>query len=302
MLSINIPIYNISISGLVTELAQQAEELDISFEIRAYDDGSDESFKELNRAITNLNNVVYLEMPVNLGRSAIRNKMGFESVHENILFLDADSAIVSKDFLKNYISNLKPDTVLCGGTCYRQKPPDDAKKMLRWAYGTNREAAKACQRNSKKGFIITSNNFLITKKVFNEIHFREEIQGYGHEDTLLGFDLWKKGIEIAHMDNPVEHTGLEDSDVFLGKTKKALDNLQFIANYLLEGNRDFMRQVGFLNHYSRIEKYITKQGLKLLYRWSSGVIKKNLLGRRPCLLLFDVYRIGYYSSIKNRIQ
>jgi hypothetical protein len=50
--------------------------------------------------------------------------------------------------------------------------------------------------------------------------FSEDLKTYGHEDTLLGYDLFRNGIEIFHIDNPVEHTGLEDSSVLLRKPKQ----------------------------------------------------------------------------------
>ncbi|HPE77684.1 MAG TPA: glycosyltransferase, partial [Draconibacterium sp.] len=206
MLSINIPVYNYLVGDLVARLSLQADELKIKYEIRVYDDGSANEIKLQNRQIAAKSNVVYVELEKNLGRSAVRNKMGFESKFQNLLFIDADSLPVEKNYLKKYIENLKPGQVLCGGTVYNRQKPVDQEKYLRWVYGTNREAISAENRNSKKGFIITSNNFLIEKPVFEEVHFREDIKNYGHEDTLLGYDLFRAGIEIFHIDNPLEHT------------------------------------------------------------------------------------------------
>ncbi len=298
MLSINIPVYNYEITDLVAMLIQQASVLNIQFEIRVYDDGSQEEIRLQNRMISEFQNVVYKELDINLGRSSIRNKMGFESKFQYLLFIDADSMPVDKNYLHHFIENIKPNRVLCGGTAYKPVEPDQPEKYLRWFYGTQREAISAETRNNKKGFIITSNNFLIEKTVFEKIHFRKEIEKYGHEDTLLGYDLFKKGIEIFHIDNPVEHTGLEDSQVFLEKTKTALKSLHQINQKILPGDDVFAKQVHFLNKYQSITKYLPALFLRLFYKLFHRSIERNLTGRKPSLFLFDLYKLCFYSTIK----
>lgn len=298
MLSINIPVYNYEINGLVTKLLEQANKLQIQFEIRVYDDGSCEEIKIRNRVISDLAGVVYKELDKNLGRSAIRNKMGFESKFQYLLFIDADSLPVSDNYILNFLQNIKPNCVLCGGTAYKPQKPEQQEKYLRWFYGTHREAIPAEIRNSKKGFIITSNNFLIEKQVFEKIHFREEIEKYGHEDTLLGYDLFKNKIEIFHINNPVEHTGLEDSKVFIEKTRTALKSLHQITRDILLGDEVFIRQVHFLNRYKAIRKYIPVAFLRLFHHIFHRFFERNLAGENPRLLFFDLYKLGFYSILK----
>lgn len=297
MLSINIPVFNFDVQELVLQIIKQAQVLDIAFEIRVYDDGSDAEWKNINRSISSHPNVVYIELEKNIGRSAIRNKMGEEAQFNYLLFIDADSEIVTDSYLKTYLTNTKSGRVLCGGTAYKTEPPEDSRKYLRWFYGINREAVPAEIRNNKKGFIITSNNFLIEKEIFNRTGFREDIRNYGHEDTLLGYDLFKNGIEIFHIDNPVEHTGLEDSSVFLNKTKAALENLYKITHNLLGNDAEFTGQVNFLNSYLKIRRYLPQLFLRCFYKSFHRIIEKNLLGKSPRLFLFDLYKVGYYSTL-----
>ena len=301
MLSINFPVYNYEVGDLVSQLAEQAEELQIGYEIRIYDDGSEESVKLKNCKIAGLPGVIYSELEKNIGRSAIRNKMGMESKFKYLLFIDADSLPISKDYIKNFIKTIKPNRVLCGGTAYKSEKPNEQNKYLRWFYGTNREAIPAKTRNSKKGFIITSNNFLIEKSVFEKVHFREDLKTYGHEDTLLGYDLFRNGIEILHIDNPVEHTGLEDSDVFIEKTKTALKSLFQITHQILPGDNDFVQQVHFLHRYSAITKYLPSMFLRLFYTLFHRFIERNLTGSKPSLYWFDMYKLGFYSTLKQEI-
>ena len=298
MLSINIPVYNYEVGDLVNQLVAQAEDLKIQFEIRVYDDGSEEEVKLQNRRVAGNDRLVYLELERNYGRAAIRNKMGFESKFEYLLFIDADSLPVDKNYIRNYIENLKPNRVLCGGTEYKLQKPVEPGKYLRWVYGISREAISAEIRNRKKGFIITSNNFLIEKQVFENVHFREELKKYGHEDTLLGYDLFKSEIEIFHINNPVEHTGLEDSSEFIEKTRTALISLYEITHVLLPGDKTFIRQVNFLNRYYKITRYLPSAFLRMFYRLCRGFIEKDLSGSNPSLLLFDLYKLGYYATLK----
>jgi glycosyltransferase involved in cell wall biosynthesis len=297
MLSINIPVYNILVTDLVGQLKQQSDRLALDFEIRIYDDGSEEPVKNENRMLAEIPRVVYREMEKNLGRAAIRNKMGLESEKPFLLFIDADSKLISDDFLKKYMEMAKSGVVLCGGTSYSAQNPGD-EKMLRRVYGRKREAISAEKRNQKKGFIITSNNFLIDRETFKKFHFREEIGPYGHEDTLLGFDLYQAGKKPEHINNPVEHTGLEDSQIFLNKTKAALENLLYISEKIVAQESVFQNGIPFLKRYYKITQYIPALLCKWFFNRFEKTIEKNLTGKNPNLLLFDLYKLGYFASLK----
>lgn len=296
MLSINIPVYNVEVTELVWQLKQQAEKISSDIEIIVYDDGSSENFKLENRKLADIPQVFYHEMEKNLGRTAIRNLMGLESQKPYLLFIDADSKLISEDYLKKYIELAKPGAVLCGGTSYSKQEPE-SEKLLRWVYGHRREAISAEERNRKKGFIITSNNFLIDRKTFQKIHFRENIGPYGHEDTLLGFDLFQAGIQPLHINNPVEHTGLEDSVTFLKKTKAALENLLFISEKIVPEPVEFQNRMPFLNRYRKITKIFPPFVFKWFFNFFRQAIEKNLTGKNPSLFLFNLYKLGYFASL-----
>jgi glycosyltransferase involved in cell wall biosynthesis len=297
MLSINIPVYNIEVYHLVLALLKQAKKLQIVFEIRVYDDGSNLNYKKLNSNLHDFAEVEYLEMDKNMGRAAIRNKMGFDSKYPLLLFIDADSELVNDNYLQQYLANKKPNTVLCGGTAYKNERPEK-EKLLRWFYGKQREAISAEIRNQKKGFILTSNNFLIEKKTFESIHFREDIKKYGHEDTLLGFDLFCFGVQILHINNPVFHTGLESSIEFLAKTKTGLETLCQITHELLKDDKEFVEQVYFLHKFSQLKSIVPGFLLKSIYTIFGPFLERNLCGQKPRLFFFDLYKLGYYANIK----
>jgi glycosyltransferase involved in cell wall biosynthesis len=300
MLSINIPVYNIEVTDLVLELIDQAEKLNVPFEIRIYDDGSQQQVRNRNQKLAENSSVVYIGLKENVGRAAIRNRMGKEAKFKYLLFIDADSKPLNNSFLKVYLDAAGSNCVLCGGTLYQRQKPAEPEKWLRWEYGRKREAISAENRNRAKGFIITSNNFLIEKEVFEQVHFRENLKSYGHEDTLLGYDLFNQGIEIKHIDNPLEHTGLENADAFLEKTRTALENLKLISEEWLKGDSTFTGQVGFLRKYKKITRLFPEPLLKLIFKLGRRLMERNLTGKQPRLVWFDLYKLAYYSNIKNR--
>ena len=57
---------------------------------------------------------------------------------------------------------------------------------------------------------------------FKKISFNERLSGYGHEDTLFGYELNKNNIQIHHIDNPVLNGHLDTNEAFLLKTEEGL--------------------------------------------------------------------------------
>jgi glycosyltransferase involved in cell wall biosynthesis len=300
MLSINIPVYNIEVTDLVLELINQAQKLNVPFEIRVYDDGSNKQVKYINEKLAKNSSFVYVELKENAGRAAIRNQMGRDARFKYLLFIDADSKIIDDNYLKTYLEAAELNCVICGGTAYGLQKPALPEKWLRWEYGRNREAISAEKRNHSKGFIITSNNFLIEKEVFERVPFRENLKSYGHEDTLLGYDLFNQGIKVKHINNPVEHTGLESAEIFLQKTKTALENLKLISEKWLKSNSTFINQVGFLSKYKKITHWIPEFILKSVFKIFHKPMEYNLTGKHPRLVWFDLYKLTFYANIKNR--
>ena len=119
MLSILIPIFNFDVRPLVSDLHGQCEVEGVAYEIICFDDGSSPDFKQKNQEIWKRTNVIYREMPQNLGRSAIRNALGRAARFEQLLFMDCDSRVVYPDFIKNYLRHATPDTLV-----YDHAPPE----------------------------------------------------------------------------------------------------------------------------------------------------------------------------------
>lgn len=295
MISVCIPVFNFNISALVEELSKQCEALEVPTEIIVIDDCS-EVFKSENEKATQ--NLKYIELSKNIGRSKIRNLFLEYANYEYLLFLDCDSLVVRNDFLLKYVEALKNNpSVICGGRIYPDRP-EGRNKMLSWKHGVYRESIPAEERklNPNKSFM--TNNFVVAKKCLNDIKFDERITKYGHEDTLFGHELAKNNIEITHIDNPVLNGDIETNEVFLEKTKHGVINLIHILNFL-NYDKEFVKNVSLLNYYEKSKSVRGLQSLlfKIFKRPIYFFLKKGYVN----LKLFDFYKLGVFIENKPKV-
>ena len=283
MISILIPIYNISVCELVHCVHKQAVALNIPFEIILIDDNSEQQWKETNKQLSSLQNVEYKELTENIGRAKIRNLLADTSQYSYLLFLDSDVKIYSEQFLQTYITHCQPNSVVYGGMLYDSMPPSPQQR-LRWNYGRKKECLSAKQRQKNQYKSFNSINFLIDKHVFDMTRFNETISTYGHEDTLFGFQLEQMHIPILHIDNQVLHINTATNKIFIEQNKQAVENLYkmyrnspkktaFRRNIKLLRLFHFLEQLHLVNfvaacytkHHERLLQHIEKySSLRLL--------------------------------------
>lgn len=286
-ISILIPIYNFDVEILIGELfAQCVSTADLQdFEIRLYDDAS--SLKTNNSHLTSAK-IIYKELPENIGRSKIRNLLAEEALYETILFLDCDSAIEKKDFVTTYVQHYHDKSVVYGGRTYSESEPKNEACFLRWKYGREREIIPADVRIQDPYSSFMTNNFLICKEVFLALKLDESLVGYGHEDTLFGIELKKKGIPIIHIDNPAVHIGLEPYAEFLEKTKEGIVNLHSL--YLKQ--KIGKKEAKLLDYYWKMNRFPLKQLFQFYYRKKEEKINRNLGSKQARMRNFDFYKLN----------
>ncbi len=290
MLSICIPIYNKDVTQLVGTLRKQTREVNVPVEILLVDDASENSFQRINQDLTACPDVSYETLNKNAGRSKIRNILSEKASHPYLLFMDCDTAIVRNDYIKKYLASLQSNAVVCGGHIYADKP-GDYRFLLHWLAGSQREVKPAHVRMQRPYHSFMTGNFLIHKSVFETIRFREDLKGYGHEDTLFGYELKKRGIKIIHIDNPLLHAGLESTEQFVKKCRESIQNL--LLSFELTG-RDprYSQMVTILNTYLKIKKYRLCPLLKCITKHFARIMEKNLTGRHPKLWVLDMYKLS----------
>jgi len=298
MLSICIPIYNYDVRSLVKSLHDQALSLAVPVEIVVIDDASDEEYRLLNKEIAEHDLVRYELLPANAGRSRIRNLLAHKAHYKWLIIMDCDSATPDELFLKRYLEQANGNAVVCGGRSYLEQPPEDD-TYLHWLYGNRREVRGVAQRNKNPHQSFMTNNFMVPKTIIKQIPFNENIKGYGHEDTLFGYELMKNGVPVKHINNPLLHVGLQSNIEFLEKSREGIKNLAFINNYLDDGH-DLEKMVRLLAWFKKLKQFGLCSAFAFFFKFLRALIEKNLLSKKPSLLLYDVYKLGFFCQ--NRHQ
>ena len=283
MLSVLIPVYNYSVSALVDALVGQAHQLDVPVEIILLDDHSDQNFQ--NETLDRHELVSYERLPVNVGRARIRNLLAERARFPFLLFLDADATVVRNDFLRKYVNALEAKTVLCGGLVYQVDPPTNPSLRLRWHFGCQREQRSAKLRAQAPQQSFSSFNFVIPRIVFQNIRFDEGIKTYGHEDTLFGQQLHRARYTIRHLDNPLQHDGLEPAELFLHKTALAARGL-----YQLH-QRGIALDTRLWRVFQKLQKSGTGGIVHFLLDRSESFLRQRILNRPEKLHWLDLYKI-----------
>jgi len=291
MLSILIPIYNYKVVKLVKSIKKQCEKAKIEYEILCFDDGSKAKIKSENSVLRSYFGVNYTELSENLGRARIRNWLAKIAIFDNLLFLDCDSKIVHKDFISSYLSEIQNLEVVSGGRIYSKKKPRAKSKKLHWLYGTKRESKKARFRNKNAITFFHSNNFLVKRDIIIKYPFDQNVEGYGYEDLLWAKYLYKKGVDIKHIDNEVEHLGLEKNTVFLKKTETAVENLKTI------NKSSTVIETRLMKFQHTLQKYRLEKLVKSYCEKNKTKITQNLMSENPSMYYLDLYKYICYNEI-----
>jgi cellulose synthase/poly-beta-1,6-N-acetylglucosamine synthase-like glycosyltransferase len=295
MLSILIPVYNYNINDLITELKAQCSEQQIEYEIIVMEDGSN-IFVEENKTSGENIKITHIVLKNNIGRAAIRNKLAQLARFPFLLFLDCDSAIPSKQYIKRYLAFTdNENNVVAGGRIYDYTTHQPECSLVK-KYGFSRE--KNIQKNLKtrtKFPVLTTPNFLISKRMYLETGIDETISGYGHEDTALGIKLKRNNATIYFIDNPVIHIGLDTNDVYISKTENALFNLYKLYS---SGEYPELVQVSkILSYYLKLKRLNIDKLIRILFHFTKKWTKMNLLSANPSLFLFDFYKLGMLCQL-----
>lgn len=287
-LSILIPVFNRAVSELVNSLLAQLPDWPGLAEINLLDDGSAEEFRVQNRALALLPNVIYHELPANMGRAAIRNQLATRAKYEWLLLLDNDSLLPDQQFLARYAQAQAAVSaaLFVGGTTYEAAPPADPALHLRWLYGRTREMRPAAERQRDAYSQLTINNALISRKLLECVPLDEHLNGYGHEDTKFGLELSRAGVKLCHLNNPVLHDGLEPAVVFLAKSQQAVRNLALVLRTDGLGAATRLAQAA-----ERLRRVRLAGSVQAALGRLEPILRRNLLSANPSLRALDALKL-----------
>jgi len=302
-ISLLIPVYNYDIIELVYSMNGAIGKVPELLEIIIGDDGSSPEFREKYRSLESAHvKIIYSEK--NIGRAAIRNRLALEAKGDYLLFIDADVILpgTAEAYILKWLPFINNSRVICGGTLYHDSPPGDPDKLLRWKFGKWREQIKASERNKHPHAGFSTFNVLIERTVFSKIRFNEELKQYGHEDTLLGYQLKKAGISILHIDNGLIHEGLESNREFLNKTKLGIENLSKLYDKVTD-KKTFSETVRILRVYNKLRYFGLTRILAAIFIRFRDRMEIRLDSSNISLILFGFYKMSMfctYREIHNR--
>lgn len=301
MISILIPTYNYPCSSLVRSLQAQCERICVSdpafrYEILVADDASTlVSAREENERIACIQGCRYLPLFENVGRARIRNLLADRALYEWLLFLDSDAEVSDEHFLENYIRAARTSgvEVICGGVANIPKLKDPA-CSLRYYYEEHVGKKRLASERMKHPYARFSTfNFLVRRDFFQTVRFNEKCVRYGYEDVFFGMEIRSRGGRILHIDNALIHAGVEPNDIFLAKTETALRTL-----YSLD--LDFRSYVTVSRVALRLKRFCLLPFVVFLFRIFAPLMRSDLLGTSPSVLIFNLYKLGYYASLENK--
>lgn len=305
-LSILLPSYNNVCVSLVQVLQRQADALrgkldkPFSYEIIVADDCStDAACIDANRVIGDMLHCRYLRMEQNVGRAQIRNVLISESRGDYVLLIDSDLFLCDDNYLYKYATSTAD--VVYGGTRIggeglamvdNEANTENLKGNLRYIYEKKAEPShRAAFRQLRPNQEISVCNLYARRDIMEAHPFDSRFKAYGYEDVLFGKRLAESGIEVTHIDNPVLINEFEPNSVFVKKTEEAILTLcRFEQD--LEGYSNLKTKVTSLG------RYIPLSLFRLWHRIMKNKEKRNLTGSKPSLLLFKLYKLGFF--LENR--
>jgi hypothetical protein len=200
-------------------------------------------------------------------------------------------------YILKWVEAIPLARVISGGVLYRESPPGDPDKILRWKYGRKREQRKASEKNKIPYASFTTFNVLIEKSIFSKLRFNEELKQYGHEDTLFSYQLEKAGIKILHIDNGLIHDGLETNREYLNKTRLGIQNLSMLYDNVTD-KRAFSKSVTMLRIYNMLRILrlnLLLAGVFIRYRERMEI---KIDSSNPSLWLFGLYKVSMFCTYR----
>jgi GT2 family glycosyltransferase len=291
-------VLNYDIIALVHSMKNAMGKVPELCEILIGDDGSSSEYGEKYKSLET-ENVRVISSEKNIGRAAIRNKLAMEARGDFFLFIDADVMIsgTADAYIAKWLPYIEKSRVICGGTLYHESPPGDPDKLLRWMYGRHREQKSAAERNKHPHAGFSTFNVLIDRNIFSKIRFNEELKQYGHEDTLLGYQLKKAGINILHIENGLLHEGLETNRDFLIKTRLGIENLSKLYDKVTDKG-SFSETVMLLKIYDKLKYFGMTRILAAVFIKYRDRMERRLDSGKISLLLFGLYKMSMFCTFR----
>lgn len=288
-LSVLIPVYNYDCQTLLERLVAERSTLPFEVEVLLGNDSSSEEFTSKYKQWEKEGYCTLVSSDTNLGAGRMRNLLASKAQGDQLLFIDSDTIPESPHFLSYYYESCSASRVVCGGFVYSHQPPTP-ERMLRYLYGLQVEERSLQARINDPYRSFISMCFMIPREVFAQEGFDDRL-GMGYEDALFGYRLRQRGVDIWHIDNPVEHQLKENSLEFLHTTERYIENL-YAHRELFEDS------IRLLNLYRTLEKWHLAGALSRMAPRLLPHLARQLTSSKPRLHLFSLYKILFILSLR----
>lgn len=298
-LTILIPTYNDSATHLVEELSRQASLISgLCYEICVVDDGSTNvAVRKENARLASLPFCHYVERAHHDCRAAMRNAMAREGQYEWCLMVDARLTPFDTSFLRRYVESPVPVGGVAIGGVVVDGGNDEVRltrENLRFRYERREQRHHDLKaRQARPYHSLRTTNFFFHRSVLQRVHYDERVKGYGYEDVMLGRDLQAAGIPLLHIDNPVAYTSFEANEAYLRKVEEALHTLSLFQ-------RDLADYSPVLSLGRKLSRWHLAPVIRLFHHLAGPMEKRCLVGRRPSLLVFKLYKLGFFVTMSER--
>lgn len=298
ILSILIPVFNYDCSQLITSLARQGEKLKTlglaGYEIILADDCSTDqrTIKKNLAACAVCKSCRYLAQNERQGRARNRNAAIRVATGNWLIIVDCDALPPDELFLRRYFDARSEASVLVGGLLTPHSAVPGCE--LRYRYELRADRHRTLSRRQAQPYARFSTfNFMVQRDVMQQAMFDPELTEYGYEDTLLGWQFEQRGIAVAHIANPLVHTGINNNREFLKNTESAMRNLCRLP--MLHNS------VGPARAAQHLQRLHLERLFFSLFCLLHRAIRRNLLSHHPSLLLFNIYKLGVYCHWKRTL-
>ncbi len=194
----------------------------------------------------------------------------------------------SEGFVATYVENMGKADVVVGSLKVAEGSVDLSN--LRCKNEMKAERGHSVDKSNERPYKnFHSGNFMAERQVVLDNPFREDIRTYGYEDTLFGKQLSDRHISILHIENALLFVRFESNARFLEKTSEAMLTL-YTYRHELEGYSALLHLVDRLKRYHLL--WITVWINRLI----STAVRRRLVGDKPSVFLYNVFRVGCLSK------
>ncbi len=291
MFSIVISVFNYDCTELVKELIRSCSVAKVDYEILVGNDCSTDpgTLAALER-IGTMPHCRVLNEERNIGKAYMLYHLADEAVYPYLIIIDSDARVPADDFIEKYRQAAQGHDVVSGHVIVlKEALRKDNQLRHRYEFAAAGERALEYRRKHPYKNLCTI-NLLIKRSVFLATPFPKDCYQYGYEDTILGIDLEQMGVEIVHIDNPLIHNNIDSNESFINKTHKAL--------HVLAGlDRFYQERIRISATALKLQRWHMLWAVKLWHKLFGSLERRVLLSLWQSVTLFNIYKLGYYSTI-----